>query len=211
MGKRRKFMQVYTSNQEFGLEDKSVHTTGLSSAPPPWLEKGIFSLVQKKSSYQHCSFLLATQPLFSSFMLEFSKSSARAANTEVLRAVSVISDTVSFTISMLVSSQLIRNLFPKKLLPSLSLPLQPNLEKTYSILSLLPHFDSLLNPMQSSHCFLRWPINSQLPKSFNIFTFLSRPLIYLALPMIPSVVFCLCYFNSLLFLSILHWSYYIHP
>lgn len=59
---------------------------GFWSTPHLLLGESVFSLIQRKSASQHYSFLFATQQLFSSFNVVFSKGPARTANMEVLRS-----------------------------------------------------------------------------------------------------------------------------
>ena len=59
---------------------------GFWSTPHLLLGESVFSLIQRKSASQHYSFLFATQQLFSSFNVVFSKGPAWTANMEVLRS-----------------------------------------------------------------------------------------------------------------------------
>lgn len=59
---------------------------GFWSTPHLLLGESVFSIIQRKSASQHYSFLFATQQLFSSFNVVFSKGPAWTANMEVLRS-----------------------------------------------------------------------------------------------------------------------------
>ena len=60
--------------------------TGFWSTPHLLLGESVFSLIQGKFGSQHYSFLFATQQLFSSLNVVFSKGPAWTANMEVLRS-----------------------------------------------------------------------------------------------------------------------------